>query len=153
MTAALQLKGEVLSLVRAATVLAGGLLALGFSVGAHALEGVTVTPLAEKTQTASGQPIVLPQKDVRVVVSTFDIAPGATLPIHKHPFARYALVQAGSLMVVNTETNLSQIYKTGDFIIEMIGQWHRAQNIGPDAVKLLVIDQIEGKGGNTVLHQ
>lgn len=120
---------------------------------AHALEGVTVKPLAEKTQTASGQPIVLPQKDVRVVVSSFDIAPGATLPIHKHPFARYALVQAGSLMVVNTQTNLATIYKTGDFIIEMIDQWHRAQNIGPDAVKLLVIDQIDGAGGNTVLHQ
>lgn len=119
---------------------------------AMALEGVTVTPLAEKTETASGQPITLPQKDVRVVVSTFDIAPGATLPVHKHPFARYALVQGGTLQVTNADTGASTTYKTGDFVIEMIGQWHRAKNIGDDAVKLLVIDQIEGAGGNTVLH-
>lgn len=120
---------------------------------AQALEGVTVTPLAEKTETASGQQITLPQKDIRVVVSTFDIAPGATLPVHKHPFARYALVQAGTLKVINTETDAGTVYKTGDFIIEMIGQWHRAQNVGNDPVKLLVIDQIEGTGGNTVLHR
>lgn len=139
-------------MIRAGLILAGAVLAIWSSATAQALEGVTVKPLAEKTETASGQAISLPQKDVRVVVSTFDIAPGATLPIHKHPFARYALVQAGTLEVVNTQTSLSSVYKTGDFIIEMIGQWHRAKNIGDDAVKLLVIDQIEGAGGNTVLQ-
>ena len=103
------------------------------------------------TQTASGKPIILPQKDVRVIVSTFDIAPGATLPIHKHPFARYGVVQAGTLKVTNVETNESKVYKTGDFIVEMIDQWHRAENIGDSAVKLLVIDQVEGAASNTVL--
>lgn len=137
----------------AAAVLAGVMLAMITLGGAKALEGVTVTPLFEKTETASGQQITLPQKDIRVVVSTFDIAPGATLPVHKHPFARYALVQAGTLKVINTETDAGTVYKTGDFIIEMIGQWHRAQNVGNDPVKLLVIDQIEGTGGNTVLHR
>lgn len=132
--------------------LASAFIALLAPSMAFALDGVTVTPLAEKTETASGQPITLPQKDVRVVVSTFDIAPGATLPVHKHPFARYALVQGGTLQVTNADTGASTTYKTGDFVIEMIGQWHRAKNIGDDAVKLLVIDQIEGAGGNTVLH-
>src|SRR5690606_10559789 len=119
---------------------------------AQALEGVTVTPLWTKTETASGKPITLPQRDVRVVVSTFDIAPKASLPIHKHPFARYAVVQAGSLQVTNAETNESTIYTTGDFIVEMIDQWHHARNVGDDAVKLLVIDQVEGGVGNTLLR-
>lgn len=118
---------------------------------AFALEGVTLTPLTELSQTASGKPIVLPQKDVRVIVSTFDIAPGAALPAHKHPFARYGFVQAGTLKVTNAETNESKVYKTGDFIVEMIDQWHRAENIGDGAVKLLVIDQVEGTAANTVL--
>ena len=118
-----------------------------------ALEAVTVKPLAEKTETASGQPITLPRKDVRVLVSTFDIAPGARLPVHKHPFARYAVVQGGTLEVTNTATGATTTYRTGDVVIEMIDQWHHARNIGPDAVKLLVIDQIEGAGGNTVLHR
>jgi quercetin dioxygenase-like cupin family protein len=118
---------------------------------AFALEGVTVTPLYEMTETASGKPITLPQNNVRVIVSTFDIAPGATLPIHKHPFARYGIVQAGTLKVVNVETNDSKAYKAGDFVVEMIGQWHRAEKIGESAVKLLVIDQVEGKAANTIL--
>ncbi|TIO40868.1 MAG: cupin, partial [Mesorhizobium sp.] len=53
---------------------------------------VVVTPLASKTTTASGQPIKLPQKNVEVQVSAYQIAPGATLPVHKHPFPRYAYV-------------------------------------------------------------
>src|SRR5690554_1259450 len=121
------------------------------TAGVQALEAVTVTPLWTKTETASGQPISLPAKDVRVIVSTFDIAPKASLPVHKHPFARYALVQAGSLEVTNVETGDSSVYNTGDFIIEMIDQWHRARNVGEDTVKLLVIDQIEGEVENTLL--
>lgn len=123
------------------------------SSAVSALEAVTVKPLAEKTETASGQPITLPRKDVRVLVSTYDIAPGARLPVHKHPFARYAVVQGGTLEVTNTTTGASTTYRTGDVVIEMIDQWHHARNIGADAVKLLVIDQIEGAGGNTVLHR
>ncbi|RJT32857.1 cupin domain-containing protein [Mesorhizobium waimense] len=114
---------------------------------------VVVTPLADRTQTASGQPITLPQKNVQVLVSTFDIAVGATLPVHKHPFPRYAYVQAGTLQVTNVETGKSNTYKTGDFIIEMIGQWHQATNVGDGPVKLLVIDQVEQGAKNTVLRQ
>ena len=114
---------------------------------------VVVTPLATKTTTASGQPITLPQKNVEVQVSSYQIAPGATLPVHKHPFPRYAYVEQGTLKVTNVETGASNTYKTGDFIIEMIGQWHQATNVGADPVKLLVIDQVEQGAKNTILKQ
>ena len=117
-----------------------------------AIQGVVVTPLLSTTTTASGQPITLPQGNAEVIVSTFDIAPGATLPVHKHPFPRYAYVLAGDLRVTNTETNKSDDYKTGDFIVEMIGQWHRGTNIGATPVKLIVIDQVEKGASNTVLR-
>jgi quercetin dioxygenase-like cupin family protein len=81
-----------------------------------------------------------------------NIPAGANLPEHKHPFARYAYVQAGTLRVTNTETGRSETYKQGDFIVEAIDQWHKAANIGADAVKLVVIDQVEGTGSNTVLR-
>jgi hypothetical protein len=51
---------------------------------------VTITPLSSSTVTSSGQPIVLPQKDAEVVVSIYDVVPGATLPVHKHPYPMYA---------------------------------------------------------------
>jgi quercetin dioxygenase-like cupin family protein len=113
---------------------------------------VVVKPVTSTAVTASGQPITLPQKDVHVVVSTFDIPAGANLPEHKHPFARYAYVLAGTLRVTNTETGTSETYKQGDFIVEAIDQWHKAANIGADAVKLVVVDQVEGEQGNTVLR-
>lgn len=55
--------------------------------------------------------------------------------------------------MTNVETGNSNTYKTGDFIIEMIGQWHQATNIGDAPVKLLVIDQVEQGAKNTVLQK
>ncbi|GAA4116386.1 quercetin dioxygenase-like cupin family protein [Aminobacter aganoensis] len=114
---------------------------------------VVVTPLASVTTTASGQPIVLPQKNVQVLVSSFEIPPGAKLPVHEHPSARYAYVLAGNLEVTNVETGKSTSYKKGDFIVEMIGEWHQGANVGAEPVQLLVIDQVEEGTSNTVLKQ
>lgn len=114
---------------------------------------VVVTPVKTSAVTATGQPLVLPQKNIEVTASIYDIAPGATLPVHKHPYARYGYVLAGTLQVTSVDTGKSDVYKTGDFIIEMIDQWHQGSNIGADPVKLLVIDQIEAGARATVLKQ
>jgi quercetin dioxygenase-like cupin family protein len=115
----------------------------------HAEGQVVVKPVLSTTVTSSGQPIVLPQKDAQVVVSTYEIAAGAALPEHKHPFPRYGYVLAGTLRVINDETGKTEDYKTGDFILESVGQWHRGINTGLDTLKLLVIDIAE-KGQPTV---
>jgi hypothetical protein len=44
---------------------------------------VTVTQLLSTTATSSGHPIVLRQKDAEIVFSTYDMVPGATLPVDK----------------------------------------------------------------------
>jgi quercetin dioxygenase-like cupin family protein len=118
----------------------------------HAQErrDVTVTPLLTATTTASGQPIRLPQNDAQIVVSTYDIMPGATLEVHRHPYPRYAYVLAGSLRVTNLETGQSDTYNAGDFILEAVGQWHLGANIGSEPIKLLVIDIVEQGQTNTV---
>ena len=125
---------------------------------AHALDSgaaapVVVTPVKTTAVTSTGQPLILPRQNVEVTASIYDIAPGATLPVHKHPFARYAYVLAGTLQVTNVDTGKSDVFKTGDFIVEMIDQWHRGSNIGADPVKLVVIDQIEAGAEATVLKQ
>ena len=128
----------------------------GFAVSAYALDPApttVVTPIFSSQVTAAGQPIVLPTQDARVVASQYDIPPGASLPVHKHPFPRYAYVAAGELRVTDAETGKSTDYKTGDFIIEMVGRWHQGANLGTEAVKLIVIDLVEGDVGNTVLKQ
>ncbi len=123
------------------------------NVAAGAKAPVTVRPVLSTTTTASGQPIVLPQKNAQVIVSTYEIAPGAVLPVHKHPFPRYALVQAGLLRVTNADTGKSDDYKPGDFIVEVVDQWHYGSNTGADTVKLLVIDMVEKGQPNTVLKK
>ena len=125
---------------------------------AHALDSgaaapVVVTPVKTTAVTSTGQPLILPRQNVEVTASIYDSAPGATLPVHKHPFARYAYVLAGTLQVTNVDTGKSDVFKTGDFIVEMIDQWHRGSNIGADPVKLVVIDQIEAGAEATVLKQ
>jgi quercetin dioxygenase-like cupin family protein len=140
------------------------LIAAGFATAAvwgptaHALDPgaanpVVVTPIRSTTVTSTGQPITPPQKNVEVAASIYDIAPGATLPVHKHPFPRYAYVLAGTLTVTNTDTGQKDTFKTGDFIVEMIDEWHFGSNAGADPVKLLVIDQIEAGAAATVLKQ
>ena len=113
----------------------------------------TVTQMLSTTVTSSGQPIVLPQKNAQIVVSIYDVAPGATLPVHKHPYPRYGYVLSGELRVTNMETGQSDNYKPGDFILESVGQWHMGANIGGKPLKLLVIDIVEKGQTNTVVQK
>jgi quercetin dioxygenase-like cupin family protein len=120
---------------------------------AHAQEPVVVTPVMRTVVTATGQPIVLPPGNATVVVSTYDIGRGAMLPVHKHPFPRYAYVLSGTLQVTNNDTNQTQVYRVGEFIIEAIDQWHHATTLDDAPVKLLVIDQVPGDAGNTIIKK
>jgi quercetin dioxygenase-like cupin family protein len=129
---------------------AGAMMIAATTLHAEEARPVIVKQLLSTDITAGGRPITLPSKDAQLTVSTYEIAPGATLPEHKHPFSRYAYVLAGTLRVTNTETGKSEAYNPGDFITEIVGQWHQGTNIGTDTVKLLVIDQVE-KGQSAVV--
>jgi quercetin dioxygenase-like cupin family protein len=119
---------------------------------AQKIEGVVVTKILTTTSTVTGQKLELPTQNLQVIGSTFDIAPGAKLPRHEHPFARYAYVLQGELEV-NYEGSGSKVYKTGELIVEAVNTWHSAQNKGTVPVKLLVIDQVEAGKSNTILAQ
>lgn len=126
-----------------------------FSSYAHAdavSNATIVSPLASTDKTASGQPITLPSGRTTVSVLRYSIPPGATMPVHKHPYPRYAYVQAGHLAVYAPDTGQRYDYKAGDFIVEVIDEWHYGENTGTEPVELLVIDQVpQGRATNTVL--
>jgi quercetin dioxygenase-like cupin family protein len=113
--------------------------------------GLKVTRIIATKTTASGQPIVLPQKNVEVRASIYEIPVGMRLPVHKHPSARYAYVLAGKLRVSDADSGRTFDYSAGDFIVEMIDTWHYGANIGTEPVRLLVIDQLESGRPDTVL--
>jgi quercetin dioxygenase-like cupin family protein len=128
------------------------LLMLAAPLSAQA-EGVKIAPISKTDVTSSGQPIVLPQGPVKVITSTYEIPPGAKLPVHEHNYPRYGYMLSGQLRVTNVETGQSTTFNPGDFIIESLGQWHKAESIGTDPVKLVVIDQVpKGDDNNTVLQ-
>ena len=132
-------------------LLLAGLLSLACLVPAGAADSpVKSTSVLSTTKTAIGQPIVLPSKDAQVVVTVLEIAPGAKLPRHKHPFPRYGYVVQGEV-TVEYEGGQRQTFRTGDFIVEAIGVWHFGTNTGTVPLKLLVIDQVEAGKSNTVL--
>lgn len=127
------------------------LLCLALALPAMA-EEVVVTPVLRTTETATGQPIILPPDNAELVVVTYEIQPGAVLPEHEHPHPRFAYVLQGNLRVDNTEMGKSDVYKAGDFIVEAISQWHKGTNFGTDPVKLLVIDVIPKDAENVELN-
>jgi quercetin dioxygenase-like cupin family protein len=132
--------------------LTAALLTLAAPLSAQATEGVKVEPMLNTGVTSADQPIVLPRGHVRVITSIYEIAPGATLPEHKHIYPRYGYLMSGQLRITTVETGKSTTYNPGDFIIESLGQWHKAESIGTDPIKLLVIDQIPKGQDNVVLR-
>jgi quercetin dioxygenase-like cupin family protein len=127
------------------------LLTLAAPLSAKA-DPIKITPLLSTAVTSSGQPIVLPQGHIQLITSIYEIEPGAKLPEHEHNSQRYGYLLSGRLRITNTDTGKSEDYKSGDFVVESRGQWHKAENIGTEPIKLLVIDQVEPGEKTTVLR-
>ena len=115
-----------------------------------AAEPSTATVLQTIERTNADQPILLPQGPVQVVISRVTILAGASLPVHKHLFPRYAQVVKGRLRVDDPDTGLSREFKPGDFIVEALDRWHSGTALGTEAVELLVIDQVRPGEPNTI---
>ena len=82
---------------------------IAFSGARWTASPVRVTQLPTAAVTAAGQSIVLCLNPATIVVSIYEIAAGATLREHKHPFVRYAYVLTGTLRVSDTATRHSNV--------------------------------------------
>ena len=109
---------------------------------------VTSTPLLSTDTTANGQRIEVPPQP-QVIASRLEIPPGASLPMHEHPYPRYAYVLSGTLEVTTADGKVSR-YHAGDFFTEVIGQCHSGRDAGDQPVQLLLIDQVVPGKSNTV---
>jgi quercetin dioxygenase-like cupin family protein len=112
--------------------------------------GVSSVLVTDATKTISGQPIVVPANP-HVIVTLTTIAPGAHLPKHIHPYARFGYILEGAITVTNLETHETYVSKAGDFVVDLRDQVHEAVNAGTVPVKVLTIDQVpEGVTTNLV---
>lgn len=121
---------------------------------AAALPAVAQAPetqaLGTYTTTNTGQPILAPEGPLTLTISRVTIPAKASLPVHKHPFQRYAYVESGSVTVRNLDTGTSVEFKPGSTIVEARDQWHTGTAMGDQPVVLLVIDQTPPGQANTV---
>ena len=128
-----------------------GISVSGYDASAGEAPAVVVKDIVRTTRNDSGQAIRLPAGRLELVASTYDIAPGARLPQHKHPFQRYAYVLQGDLKVEQVGRS-SRIYRAGEMVVESVGFWHYGENVGSVPVRLLVIDQVPKGRATTVLR-
>jgi quercetin dioxygenase-like cupin family protein len=103
--------------------------------------GVSSILVTDATKTISGQPIVVPANP-HVIVTLTTIAPGAHLPKHIHPYARFGYILEGAITVTNLETHETYVSKAGDFVVDLRDQVHEAVNAGTVPVRVLTIDQV-----------
>lgn len=130
-----------------------GVAALLFTIPALTLATETaphITPILSTTTTITGQRLELPdQPEVRA--SIVELAPGASLPVHQHPYQRYAYILEGDVTVTFPDEEKTFVSKAGDFIVEGREHWHFGVNKGTKPVRLLVIDHVPvGAETNTI---
>ena len=100
------------------------------------------TVLNRSAATITGQPIAMPAPGFEVVISRTEIPAGGVLPMHRHPWPRYAIVEQGRLRVRYEEAGLTREFAPGEAVIEAIGQWHEGEVVGAEPVRLIVIDHV-----------
>ena len=99
---------------------------------------VQVDPLAKSVASWNGTPMpAYPAGQPEVTILRVRIAPGARLPMHKHPVINAGVMLAGELTVV-TEKGQTLHLKAGDPIIEVVEEWHYGHNEGAEPVELII---------------
>ena len=99
---------------------------------------VQIEPLAKSATSWNGTALpAYPAGQPEVTVLRILIAPGARLPMHKHPVINAAVMLAGEL-TVTTEAGRSARFGRGEAIVEVVDQWHYGRNDGTEVAELIV---------------
>ena len=78
---------------------------------------------------ASGKP--------EITILKYTIAPGASLPMHEHPYINAGVLLSGELTVVSENNDVLHL-RAGEGLIEMVGQWHHGSNEGSQPAEIIV---------------
>lgn len=122
----------------------------GAAPAAAAPSQAAVTLLLRASTTVTGQPLGLPDSPWEVAISASELPAGGVLPMHKHPWPRFAYVERGRLRVRYEAAGLVREFGPGEAVIEAVDQWHEGEVIGPDPVRLIVLDQLPPGATNVV---
>lgn len=116
-----------------------------------ALAADAPAPPVRTNLTVTGQRIVVPIEP-DVVFTTTVLAPGAKLPVHKHPYPHFVYVMSGTLTLVIVETNKTYVLPAGSFVVEPLNTWHYGVNDGTAPLTVVTTDQVpHGYPKNVIL--
>lgn len=72
-----------------------------------------------------------------ITIVRIRIAPGAQLPLHKHPVINAGVLLSGELTVV-TEADERLHLHAGDALVEVVDKWHYGKNEGSTTAEIIV---------------
>lgn len=105
--------------------------------GAADASGVTSTELLKTGTTSDGVPLVYPPGSPLITSRLIEFAPGAEIPLHRHPMPLYAYILEGELTLVSEGQPVRRI-KAGEAFMET-SQWHLGRNETDKPVRLLSV--------------
>lgn len=111
--------------------------------------GIEAKVLAKSSRSWDGTALPdYPNGTPEITITRVTIAPGALLPLHKHPVINAGILLSGQLTVV-TENDETLHLKTGDTLIEVVDKWHYGKNEGSVPAEIVVF--YAGTPGSTVM--
>ena len=119
---------------------------------ATAPSSARVTVVTRTSETVTGQPLGTPPAPFETVISVSELPPGGILPMHRHPWPRYAYVERGRLSVTYEAAGITREFGPGEAVVEAIDQWHEGRVVGTEPVRLIVLDQLPPGATNVVVR-
>jgi quercetin dioxygenase-like cupin family protein len=78
-----------------------------------------------------------PSEKPFVSILKIKVAPGAILPLHKHPIINAGYMLVGELTITTDEGKTLHL-KEGEPIIEVVDKWHSGRNTGGKIAEIIV---------------
>ena len=103
------------------------------------IPGVKANVLIKTTQSWNGGDLpAYGEGQPEISIIRYQIAPGATLPMHMHPVINAGLLIKGQLTVTK-KTGETLTLNAGQPIVELFKEWHYGTNPGKEAVDLVIV--------------
>ncbi len=106
---------------------------------ASSIPGVSAEILTKTEKSWNGSVLpAYPSGQPQITIIRYQFAPGAVLPVHKHPVINAGVLLRGQLSV-RTEAGQTLALKAGDPIVELVNQWHEGRNTGDETAELIIV--------------
>ena len=93
-----------------------------------------------------------PEGQPEITILKIRIPPGVRLPMHKHTVINAGVLLKGELTVTTNKGEVLKL-KSGDPIIEIVGDWHYGENEGREPAEIIVFYAGSQGTPNTVEQQ